>query len=135
MKVLIASALIVFSLVANAECYLVGELQGYQTSKSNNYDFVSSGFSDQEFQINIDGPRSFVAPRGKEKCSEINRNGIICSFMEGSKSKFEIWSFDLNRNVVVYSGHRTGFDLEVDGNVVELDGAFVFTGKIIGKCK
>jgi len=135
MKILIGSALIFFSLVANAECYLVGKLDGYQTSKSNDYAFVSSSFSGQEFQINIDGPRSYAAPQGKEKCSEFNRNGIICSLMEGSKSKYEIWSLDLNRNVVVFSGHRAGYDIDVDGDVVSLDGAYVFTGKILGKCK
>ncbi len=128
MKIFIVTALLVFSSVVSAECYTVGELRGYQTAKRDNYDFVSSSFGDDVFQIHIDGPRSYTTPRGREECSEISRAAISCSLVEEAKGLFEIWSLDLDRNIVIYSKHRVGFEMG-------LDGAIAFIGKILGKCK
>ena len=128
MKKIFFLIIALFSSITSAECYTVGHLQGYQTTKGNNYEFVASEFSGQEFNIYIDGPRSYATPRGQEICTEINKTAISCSFVEGSKGLIEVWSLDLARQTVIYTKHRTGFDYG-------LDGAVAFKGKIIGTCK
>ena len=128
MKILILSVIFILPSIVSADCYEVGDLRGYQTSKSRNYEFVATGMSGQEFKINIDGPRSFAAPQGMETRSEINKVAISCSFTEGFRGFHEVWSLDLERNVVIFSKHRSGSDYG-------LDGAMVLTGKILGRCK
>jgi hypothetical protein len=125
---LIGLLVLVFSINAQAVCYTVGDLEGVQVRKNDNYAYDNSAFSGQEFRVTIKEKGSFVDGYDGSHCEKIAANTLWCSAggVGSDKAVFESWTIDALNKKVVYMKSTSGYG--------GFDGGTMFVGEVRGYC-
>ncbi|MDF1895099.1 hypothetical protein [Rahnella contaminans] len=126
MKLSFALFLLLLSIHAQAECWVVGNLQGMGTSKSDNYLYSKDGMTGQTFKIQASKEHSSVEP-GDLDYFGINQKSVIGVYTDGSSRTVETWNITYDNKNVLYTQMRTGFNDMFDGSKS-------FVGTVISKC-
>ena len=117
--------LLLISMDANSECFVVGNFKGSAVRENTNFVIESDGLSDQKFIVDIAGVKSKVTPNDMI-CTQGGLNTVLC-FSEGNETaSIETWAVYPKSNVAIFTKTRNGLGV--------FNGGMLFTGKILGKC-
>ncbi|MDZ7278810.1 hypothetical protein N4G40_11065 [Pantoea eucrina] len=126
LKFTLGFALAFFSINSQADCWIVGNLHGMSTSKSDAYQFSKDAFSNRSFRITAEKDYSSVSGSDLNYIG-INPMSVLGTFKEGDRRSVETWNISSDRKKVFYTMTRTGF-------YDEIDGIKAFVGDVLGKC-
>ena len=113
---------------AFAECWTVSDFQGYATNFANDFEIHKDSLTSQTIDINIDGDKSTVTGSEGITFFEITPHLIVGIYNSGTyKGVVESWGLDIEKGKVFYTQTKSGY--------IVFDGAKMFVGKIVGKCK
>ena len=125
MRILVI-ALSLISFHSWADCYVVGDLEGYSTRQAKQFGISTDSLGDQIFIIEIDGENSSVKPDSLQ-CSQMGTTVLVCvNQKSGGKLWLETWAVHPEDGKVVYTKANHSHDV--------FDGANLMVGNIKGSC-
>jgi hypothetical protein len=126
---IITSLAILISVVPNvafSECYEVSDIKGYRAFASTG-GIEKSTWYESKFKITFDGENSLVPTGGGRNCEEVKKNTLICTSQRNDSVAIEVWNVYPDSKVVIMTHQANGTG--------RLDGAQVFSGRIVGSCE
>lgn len=122
---------LLFLMTANsafAECWVVSGLKGYGSNAADNFNFHEDGLRGQQILVNINGKKSSVTGSVGITFEEITPQLIVGIDKRGGyKGVVESWGIDIEKRKVFYTQTKSGYTI--------FDGAKMFIGELVGKCK
>jgi hypothetical protein len=122
----LAILLTVIPNVALSECYEVSDIKGYMAYASSG-GIEETTWYGSEFEITFDGKNSMLPTGDDSECEEVKKNTLMCIRQRTNGIAIEVWNVYPDSKTVVMTRQANGLGLR-------LDGAQVFSGKIVGSC-
>ena len=117
--------LLLFSVEARSECFVVGEFKGYGLRQNESFEFNQDGMSRQKFMLDIDGENSKGTPSNME-CLEAGHKTVLCLGAVPDTAAIETWAVYPDKGIAIFTKTRNGVNV--------FNGGMLFKGSILGKC-
>ncbi len=127
-KAVMGILLLIISSSSHATCFILDNLSGYQVRHDGIYTLTRSGFSNQQFELNIAGEHSSVSPP-ETPCNQTGPYAVSCWYggIEfNGRVVVETYSIDLEAMRVIHTRSTN-----TNG---KYDGGNLFVGDVVGKC-
>lgn len=117
---------LVLTNLAHAECYIVGEFEGYASRDNDDFAFESDGMSGQEFMIETSVAGNRVSPNDM-KCISGGFRAVLCMADIPGRSSVESWSVYPEDGIAILVKSRNG--------IGPMNGGMLMRGRILRECE
>ncbi|MCW2095357.1 UNVERIFIED_ORG: hypothetical protein M2382_001876 [Enterobacter sp. BIGb0239] len=131
-KNVIALALLSYSALSSANCWIVSDLQGKSSFSDDEYEFINDAMSGVAYKLSINGDKASLTNMSGSPVSDISyvplsSNTMVGSYQSGGGITVETWSVTIDKKVI-YSKvmNIPGFQ--------KLTSTKAFVGEVAGTC-
>ena len=112
--------------IAYSECYIIDDFKGYKVYSTTGA-FGETTWSKSNLEVTFDGNNS--GPKGgSSECKLVSDNTVLCTKQRTNGIAIEVWNVYPESGVLVMTRAANGLRTRIDG-------AGIFSGKIIGTCE
>lgn len=131
MKSILLSTILMSS-AAQADCWLVANLQGRAAMNGDNYSFIDDGVTGGVFQLSVDGDKAsvFNVSSGYSPdmtYSSLSSNTIVGVYQAGGGITVETWSITADKKVIYSKVMNTP-------GIQMMTSTKAFVGDVVGNC-